>query len=112
LEEDLVLQFITALSFSSSLLIVCILFLSFFLGVLGGWWWRSGELVAEEVFYRWEWVDGLVSPMTWSLPLYTFFHFGVEKLMEVGGFPFLSRLSQHMGCSPLFSFLCLFNFFC
>jgi hypothetical protein len=32
--------------------------------------------------------------------------------MEVGGFPFLSQLSQHMGCSPLFSFLCLFNFFC
>jgi hypothetical protein len=39
MEEDLVLQFITVLSFSSSLLIVCILFFSFFLGVLGCSWW-------------------------------------------------------------------------
>jgi hypothetical protein len=35
-----------------------------FLGVLGGWWRRGGELVAEEVSWRWEWVDGLVAPMT------------------------------------------------
>jgi hypothetical protein len=38
MEEDLVLQFITALSFSSSLLIMCILFMFFFLGVLGCSW--------------------------------------------------------------------------
>jgi hypothetical protein len=110
-----VLQFITALSFSSSLLIVCILFLSFFLGVLGvlgGWWIRGGELVAEEVFCRWEWVDGHLAPD--HVPfLYTPFSiFEVERLMEVGVFPFLSQLSQHMGCSPLFSFLCLFHLFC
>jgi hypothetical protein len=48
LEADLVLQFITALFFSSSLIIVFILFLFFFLGVLGGWWRKGGELVAEE----------------------------------------------------------------
>jgi hypothetical protein len=41
---------------------------SVFLGV-------GGELVAKEVFWLWEWVDGLVAPVTWSLPLYTFFHF-------------------------------------
>jgi hypothetical protein len=59
-------------------------------------------LVAEEVLCRWEWVDGLVAPVTWSLPLYTFFHFGVEKLMEVGGFSFpLSALTAH-GLFPSF----------
>jgi hypothetical protein len=32
-----------------------------FLGVLGGWWRRGGELVAEEMFCRWEWMDWLVA---------------------------------------------------
>jgi hypothetical protein len=89
---------------------VFILFLSFFLGVLGGWWRRGGELVTEEMFCRWEWVDGLAAPDHGPFLYTSFSIFGVERLMEVGGFPFLSQLSQHMGCSPLFSFLCLFTF--
>jgi hypothetical protein len=93
-----VLQFITALSFSSSLFIMCILFLFFFLGVLGGWWRRGGELVA----YRWEWVDGLVAPVTRSLPLYTFFHFWGGEADGGRGFSFpLSALTAH-GLFPSF----------
>jgi hypothetical protein len=75
LEADLVLQFITTLFFSSSLIIVFILFWFFFLGVLGGWWKKGGELVARRVVCRWECVDGIVVPVTKSLPLYTFFPF-------------------------------------
>jgi hypothetical protein len=59
--------------------------------------WRVG---GREVVCRWEWVDGLVALVTRSLPLYTFFHFWVEKLMEVGGF-FLSSHSTWV--VPFFS---------
>jgi hypothetical protein len=73
-----------------------------FLGVLGGWWRRSGELVAEGVFCRWEWVDGLVAPDHGPFLYTPFSIFGVERLMEVG--VFLSSLSSHSTwVVPLFS---------
>jgi hypothetical protein len=58
-------------------------------------------------------VGGLASCSCDMVPsfIHLFPFLGGEKLMEVGGFPFLSQLSQHMGCSPLFSLLCLFHLF-
>jgi hypothetical protein len=83
-----------------------------FLGVLGGWWRRGGELVAEEMFCRWEWVDGLLAPVTWSLPLYTFFHFWGRET-DGGRGVFLSSLSSHSTWGvPLFSpFFAFFTFY-
>jgi hypothetical protein len=99
LEADLVLQIITALFFSSSLVIVFILFWFFFLGVLGGWWKRGGELVARRVVCQWEWVDGIVVPVTKSLLLYTFLPFWGRDADGV----FLSFLSsQSTWGGPLF----------
>jgi hypothetical protein len=65
--------------------------------------------VAEEVLCRWEWVDGLVAPVTWSLPLYTFFHFWGREA-DGGRGVFLSSLSSHSTWvvplfSPFFAFL-------
>jgi hypothetical protein len=60
-------------------------------------------LVAEEVFCRWEWVDGLVAPVTRSLLLYTFFHFWSGDA-DGGRGVFLSSLSSHSTwVVPLFS---------
>jgi hypothetical protein len=65
-----------------------------FLGVLGGWWRRGGELVAKEMFCRWEWMDWLLALVTWSLPLYTFFHFW-DREADGGRGVFLFSLSSH-----------------
>jgi hypothetical protein len=73
-----------------------------FLGVLGCWWRRGGELVAAEVFCQGEWVDGLVAPVTRSLLLYTFFHFWSGDADGGRGFFFpLSALTSH-GLFPSF----------
>jgi hypothetical protein len=57
-------------------------------------------------------VDGIVVPVTKSLPLYTFFLFGVEMLMEVDGFSIaLSALKEH-GVFPSFLLSLPFSLFC
>jgi hypothetical protein len=91
-----------------------------FLVLFPGCSWVFLVVGGEEVESLWQrgcsvdgsgWMGLLLLTMVSSF-IHLFSIFGVERLMEVGGFPFLSQLSQHMGCSPLFSFLCLFNFFC
>jgi hypothetical protein len=80
-----------------------------FLGVLGGWWRRSGELVAEGVFCRWEWVDGLVARDHGPF-LYTPFSIFWGREADGGKRVFLSSLSSHSTWvvplfSPFFAFL-------
>jgi hypothetical protein len=70
--------------------------------------WRVG---GRGVVYRWEWVDGLVVPVTRSLPLYTFFLFWGGDA-DGGRGVFLSSLSsQSTWGVPLFSpFSAFFTF--
>jgi hypothetical protein len=70
--------------------------------------WRVG---GRGVVCRWEWVDGLVVPVTRSLPLYTFFLFWGGDA-DGGRGVFLSSLSsQSTWGVPLFSpFSAFFTF--
>jgi hypothetical protein len=85
------------------------LFWFFFLGVLGGWWKKGGELVARRVVCQWEWVDGIVVPVTKSLLLYSFSFFGVEILM---GFSFPFSALKARGVLPSFLLSLPFSLFC
>jgi hypothetical protein len=112
LEADLVLQFITVLFFSSSLIIVFNLFLFFYLGVLRGWWRKGGELVAEE----WS-IDGsgwmAFSSYDQVPSFYTSFSFfGVEMLMEVEGFSIPLLALKARGMFPSFLLSLPFSLFC
>jgi hypothetical protein len=68
-------------------------------------------LVAEGVFCRWEWVDGLVASDHGPFLYTPFSIFGVERLMEVEGFSFpLSALTSH-GLFPSFLLSLPFSLF-